>query len=333
MLSPEFAAPDTIDPLVLWLIVIVADALFGGLPGLRHALAVPLVAVDRITVWFDRKLNREQRSVANRLLRGALAVCVLALAASAVGWAVALLARSVPSGWLIEAVAIACLILQRRMIDPVRKVASALAAHDLDAGRAALSGIVSYDSAGLDAHTVARGTVEAGTARFCDGVVASAFWYLLLGLPGLCAYRTINVVADRLGDASPRHHAFGLAAARLDEVLGVLPGLIAGAILCAAAVFVPSASPITAFTVWLQSIRGRSLLNSGRALGAVAGALGVALAGPRRLEGAEARDGWIGEGRARVVASDVVRAVILLVVACIIAATLLAAMVVLRGLD
>jgi len=327
----DSAARDALDPLVLWLIVIVADALFGGLPGLRRALSLPLAAVDQATAWLDRKLNRERRSVANRLLRGLLIVCVLVLAAAAAGRIVAALARSIPSGWLIEAAALACLILQRRVIDPMRTVARALAGHDLDAGRAALSGLVLYDSAGVDTHAVARGTVEVGTARFCDGVVAAVFWYLLLGLPGICAYRAINVIADRIGDGAPRHEAFGLAAKRLDEVVGALPGLIAGGLLCLSAFFVPGAKPAQAFEGWLGSFRGRNLFDSGRALGVVGGALDLALAAPRRAR-ASAGAGRVTQGRAQATATDVVRAAILLVTGSLIAAAALAAMFVLHGL-
>lgn len=332
MLSPASASLDTIDPLILWLIVIVADALFAGLPGLRTALAVPLRFVDRATSWLDRKLNREQRSIASRLYRGALLVCVLALAAYGAGWVVAGAARALPYSWPLEAVAIACLILQRRIIDPVRRIAGCLAGHDLDAARAALSRIVAYDSAGLDEHAVARGAVEAGAENLCDGVVAAAFWYLLLGLPGLCVWRTVNVIAHRIGHPSPRFAAFGLTAARLDEVLGLLPALITGMVLVIAAVFVPSAGPARACRVWLRTLRRGGVLDSSRAHGAVAGALGLTLAGPRRLDGRVIGAKWVGDGRARVSAPDVVRAVILFTVVCMIAAAFLAAMVVARGL-
>ncbi len=332
MLSPASAPLEPIDPLILWLVVIVADALFAGLPGLRTALALPLRFVDRTTLWLDRKLNRAQRSIANRLCRGALLVCVLALAAYGAGWVVAAAARALPYGWPLEAVAIACLILQRRMIDPLRRIAGCLAVHDLDAARAALARLVAYEGAGLDAHTVARGAVEAGAAKLCDGVVAAAFWYLLLGLPGLCVWRTVNVIADRIGHPSPRFAAFGLTAARLDEALGLLPALITGMILVMAAVFVPSAGPATAFGVWLRSLRRGGVLDSGRAQGAAAGALGLALAGPRRLDGRVSGAAWVGDGRARVGAPEVLRAVLLFAVACVIAAAFLAAMVVARGL-
>lgn len=332
-LNPASASSGAIDPLILWLLVIVADALFAGLPGVRAVLALPLAVVDRMTRFLDRKLNREQRSVANRLLRGAVMVCVLGLVAYAAGRALADLARMLPYGWLLEAAAIACLILQRRLIDPVRTVARTLATHDLDAARAVLAAITPYDSAGLDEHAVARGAVEACAARFCDGVVAPAFWYLLAGLPGLCVLRTINVAADSIGHPSPRHAAFGLVAARLDDVLSLFPGLIAGAVLVIASVFVPSARPAGAFRVWLAAAASRRALDAGRAQGAVAGALGLTLAGPRRLDGAVIGAAWIGEGRARVTAQDVGRAVRLLLVACMLAATFLAAMVVVRGLE
>lgn len=332
MLSPQATPPSIIDPLILWLIVVVADALFAGLPVLGSALGLPLALVRRAAMWFDYKLNREQRSEANRLLRGALMVCVMALAAWTVGWFLASIARSLPHGWIIEAAVIAGLILQRRMIDPVRRIARALASQDIDAARVALSRIVSYDSAGLDAHAVARGAVEAGAARFQTGVIAAAFWYLLLGLPGLCVSRTVNVIADCIGDASPRHAAFGLAAARLDEVLGLLPALLAGLTVVAASAFVPSASAAASYSVWSRSLRQPGVLIKGRAEGAMAGALGLALSSPRRPTGAGIGDGWIGDGKARIGATDVVRAVLLLMVACMIAATFLAAIVVARGL-
>jgi adenosylcobinamide-phosphate synthase len=319
------------DALVVLLIVLVADALLAGLPGLRTLLALPLALVARAAGWFDRKLNRDERSVANRLLRGALVVCAVAVLAFTAGRLIHLAAGALPYGWMIEAAAIACLIAQRRLVDHLRAVARALADDDLAAGRAALAGMVTYETNRLDAHAVARGAIEAAAAKFCDGLIATMFWYLLTGLPGLCVTRAVNILADRIGHPSPRYVAFGLVASRLDSALSLLPALVAGAVLAAASSFVPAASPVQAFRVWLRHLGEHKALDAGRGQAAVAGALGLTLAGPRRTDGGAVGGDRVGQGRVRATARDVGRAVLLILVAWVITAGALAAMVVARG--
>lgn len=320
------------DPLFLWLIVLAADGLFAALPGLRAVLAAPLALIDRLIGWFDARLNREKRSSASRTLRGALVVLVLALAAWVAGVVLAGLARGLPGGWLIEAVVLVCLIYQRRLIAQARQVAESLAAGDLSAARNALAPMAGFETGTEDEFAIARGTVEAAATRFNDGVVAAAFWYFLLGLPGLCAWRTINVAAARIGRATPRLAAFGQFAARLNDVLGFVPGIISGAVLSLASVFVPSASPARAFAGWFGALHPRHVLGNRVCRGPMAGALGLTLSAPRpRLDGT-ADEGWVGDGRARVTTRDVGRALFLLVVACLIAAALIAGLVMARVL-
>ena len=139
------------------------------------------------------------------------------------GAAVQALARAVPAGWLIEAAAVLSLIFQRRLVDAIRAVMGALGKGDLSAARNALAALAGHDTRGLDEVAVARGAVESAATRFSDGVVGAAFWYLLLGLPGLCIFRTANVIAARIGHPTPRHAAFGATAARIDDVLALLP--------------------------------------------------------------------------------------------------------------
>ncbi|WP_163981043.1 CobD/CbiB family cobalamin biosynthesis protein, partial [Raoultella ornithinolytica] len=76
--------------------------------------------------------------------------------------------------------------------DHVRPVARALAEGDLPAAREAVGRIVGRDTAALDEAGVARAAIESLAESFCDGVVAPAFWLLLLGLPGAWTYKAIN---------------------------------------------------------------------------------------------------------------------------------------------
>lgn len=320
-----------IHTLALWLIVLAADALLGGIPGLRRALEAPLAAVAVLGGWFERRLNRPGRSDANRTVRGAVVATVVVALAWAAGAGVRALSVALPDGGIVEGIAVACMLTQRRLVDRVRAVAAALAAGDLGAARSALRGQLPYCTTALDAHAAARGGAEAAAARFSDGVVGAAFWYLLAGLPGLFAYRAVGALALRIGRPGESRVAFGLAAVRLDGALTMGPGLIAGLLIVLAAPFVPGARPGAALRLWLRDARARPVDGAGRAEGAMAGALGIALGGPRPSPDGPVSGGWIGEGRARADAADVRRAAGLLIVACLIAAAAIAAPIVVAG--
>ena len=175
--------------------------------------------------------------------------------------------------------------------------------------------LVRYDTAGLDEFAVSRAAIEGGAARFAERLMGTVFWYLLLGLPGLLIYRANGAIADVIGRPSSRHVAFGFVPARLDDVLSLIPALVAGPVLILSALFVPKSSPTAALQVWIQDLADRFLKSGYRGEGAMAGALGVALGGPRLFDGASLPGKWIGAGRARATDSDVDRALFLMAIA------------------
>ena len=311
-------------PLVLWLIVTGTDAIFGGLPGLRSLLDAPLAIVAGLGRWLDGRLNRARRSEASRRIRGLIVALFVAVPAGLAGAALADLAHDLPYGWLVEAATVLCLLGQRRPIDGARHVAAALGGGDLDRARRLLVPLVRYETATLDAYGIARGAVEACAGRLAEGLVGSALSYVFLGLPGLCAFRAVNALAQVIGRPSPRQAAFGFAARRLDDALTLIPALVAGALFVFAAVFTPSANPLRALRTWLADVRARAAA-AGRAEGAVAGALGLSLGGPRPYDDGVQPGSWIGDGRARTAVADIRRAVLLATVMALLVATLVAA--------
>jgi adenosylcobinamide-phosphate synthase len=100
----------------------------------------------------------------------------------------------------------------------------------------------------LDAHVVARAAIESLAENFSDAVVAPVFWYLLLGLPGLFAYKMANTLDSMIGHRTPRYRSFGSAAARFDDAINLAPARISGLLLTAAAVFVKNGRPDRAGT-------------------------------------------------------------------------------------
>jgi len=209
-------------------------------------------------------------------------------------------------------------------------VARGLRQGGLPAGRAAVAHIVGRDPNSLDEHGVARAALESLFENFADGVVAPAFWYVIAGLPGLFVCKAVNTLDSMIGHRSPRYRAFGAAAAHLDTALNFIPARLAGVIIAAAAAFAPTAAPLAAFRVMFRDAAKHRSVNAGWPEGAAAGALKLALAGPRRYGRELVDDAWIGDGRRGADAADIRRGLFLFVMACLIHAMLVGGLIVAR---
>ncbi len=306
------------DPLVLLLIALVLEAYIGDAAFLFGRLPHPVALIGKFVGVLERKLNREHRSQMDRAVRGFLLVIVVAAAAAAVGWGVAWLSQNHDFGFMVELTLLVLLLAQRGLYDHVRAVAVALKTDGLDAGRVAVAHIVGRDPLQLDEYGVSRAGLESLAENFCDGVVAPAFWYLLFGMPGLLAYKAINTMDSMIGYTTPQYRAFGMAAARMDDIANLIPARLAGLFLVIAAFFAPGARPGKAAKVMLRDSGKHRSMNAGWPEAAMAGAFDLALAGPRRYRERVADDPWIGDGRARARPEDIRRGLYLYLVACLV---------------
>ena len=105
--------PSLSDPLLLLLVGLAIDALFGDMRTVFRFVPHPVVLAGRAISFFDRKLNRPQRTERTRRERGVLAVVALVGGAAAIGWLIQALCRGRPVGALIEAFLIGILVAQR----------------------------------------------------------------------------------------------------------------------------------------------------------------------------------------------------------------------------
>ncbi len=313
-------APPAHDPLLLLLVGLAIDAVAGDMPALFAFIPHPVVLAGRAIASFERKLNRATRSDRSRRERGIVTVVVLVGAAYGVGWAVDFLCRGSLAGGAVEALAIGILVAQRGLYLHVAAVAAALQQGGLMAGRQAVSRIVGRDPARLDQHGVVRAAIESLAENFSDGVVAPVFWYLLLGLPGLFAYKMANTLDSMIGHRTERYRAFGWAAARFDDALNLVPAPLSGLLLVAASLFAGNTSSIRALVVMLRDGRKHHSPNAGWPEAAMAGALGLALAGPRHYVEGVVNDPWLGDGTARPLPAAIGRALRLYSLACLLLA-------------
>lgn len=306
------------DSLFLLFMALALDAVTGEMAWLFRWLPHPVVVIGRTIAALDKRLNKPALPETDRKTRGVVLVGLLAVAAVAVGGAIAFVARAIPHAWLLEVFFAALLVAQRGLFDHVDDVARALDHNGLEAGRFAVSRIVGRDPQSLDEHGIARAAIESLAENFSDAVVAPVFWYVLLGLPGLLLYKTVNTLDSMVGYRNDKYRAFGWASARLDDWMNLIPARLSGLILALAAVFTTKGRPIRALRTMMTDARFHQSPNSGWPEAAMAGALDLALGGPRKYPGLVVDQKWIGSGRAKITVPDMDRALHLFSTACLI---------------
>jgi adenosylcobinamide-phosphate synthase len=143
-----------------------------------------------------------------------------------------------------------------------------------------------------------------------DGVVAPAFWFAVAGLPGLFAYKMLNTADSMIGHMSERHQDFGRFAAKFDDAANWIPARLTGLLICAAAALACGAGRGgTALAVMLRDARLHRSPNAGWPEAAMAGALGLALGGPRQYGDARFNEPQLnGAGRRNAGVEDISRA-------------------------
>ena len=312
------------DPFALALAALLVDAVTGDPPALYRRVPHPVAVVGRGIEILEARLNDPALPDARRLVRGAAAALLVIAAAAGAGALVHALASAAPAGALFEAIAASVLVAYRGLRDHVGEVVRGLESGLADA-RAAVSHLVGRDPASLDGPGVARAGVESLAENFADGVVAPLFWYVLLGFPGLLAYKAINTLDSMIGHRDPRYRWFGRVAARVDDAANWIPARLAAALLAGAALALPGASARGALRTAFRDARRHRSVNAGWPEAAMAGALGFSVAGPRRYGGRTVEDAWMGDGRSDLDSKDVRAALRHYVAATALLAVLLAA--------
>ncbi len=256
-------------------LAIAMDLLLGEPPNRWH----PVAWMGTLLAWGRRRFDRG--SPPSLLVGGALLVGVVAALAGLAGWALSGAVRpwGLP-GVILEAMALKSMISLRDLLRACRRVSEALGRGDLVEARHLVGRhLVSRPTAALDAGRVASATVESASENLTDAFVAPLVCYLALGLGGACVYRAVNTADAMLGYREGTLEYFGKVAARLDDLLNLIPARLAALAIVGAA----GLSGEDARGAWRTMRREHGETpspNAGWTMSAMAGALGITLEKP-----------------------------------------------------
>ena len=298
------------------------DLLLGDPARLPH----PVVWFGKMISFGEHQLNRG----GHRMMKGAVMAVALIVAVFAVTW---LLRRSVyqlPSygkalGIGLDAVFIFYCLAGTTLIREVRQVFLALD-RSLDEGRRQVARIVGRDTTGLTAQEVRTAALETLAENLSDGVIAPLFWYMLLGVPGMMAYKMVNTLDSMIGYKTERYKDFGCWAAHIDDVANFIPARLTALLMVAAA-----GKPQLATFVWKNGRRHASP-NSGWPEAALAGILDCRFGGPHYYFGQLFDKPYIGENDRLLTTDDMKKAVRVNRTAEILMVLLVAASLVIRSI-
>ncbi len=296
------------DPIVIAFAVLLFDLLIGDPAWLYRRVPHPIVPIGNFIGWLEKHFHSKAATKSAQFIAGvALSILVIA-AAGSVSAGLSELLNQIPMGGLIMAVLASSLIACKGLYQAVAKVRDGLNI-SLEGGRDAVRHIVGRDPESLNEAGVARAAIESLAENFLDGTVSPLFWFVLFGLPGLLIYKAINTLDSMIGHRNERYEYFGKFAARLDDAANYIPARLTGVLIAACSVFLPKADVGAAFRVLFQDAAKHKSMNAGWQEAAMAGALGISLAGPRQYGGKLTPDDWMNAaGRKECGAEDITHA-------------------------
>lgn len=272
------------------------DRWWGDPSGLPH----PIVAFGRLIAWGERLLNKGE----HRFLKGTLwTLFCVAAAYGLSGLSLWLSGKlSVYAELLVATLCVFYGLAARTLEQEVLAVFRAVD-EELETGRRQVARIVGRDTSHLSAQQVRTAALETLAENLSDGVVAPLFWYALLGVPGMLAYKMVNTLDSMIGYKNDRYRAFGCFAARLDDVANYLPArLTALLMLCVSGC-------LSRWRFLLAYGPKHASPNSGYPEAALAAILDCRFGGPNYYFGERVEKPYIGTADRELTAADVHRAI------------------------
>ena len=267
----------------------IADAIIGDPVWLPH----PIVLFGKVIGRMERWLNK------GSLMTVVLIAAVFAAFFYLFKWVDSI---NVFLGMAVKAIFVCYGLAGTTLVREVRDVFRAVD-RSLEEGRRQVSRIVGRDTSQLSAQEVRTAALETLAENLSDGVIAPLFWYMLLGVPGMMAYKMVNTLDSMIGYKTERYKDFGCWAAHIDDVANYVPARLSALLM----VMVAGRPRLAPFVSWFG--RQQSSPNSGYPEAALAGILDCRFGGPHVYHGERFDSPYIGTNARQLTNDDMEKAV------------------------
>ncbi|HUN59390.1 MAG TPA: adenosylcobinamide-phosphate synthase CbiB [Candidatus Binataceae bacterium] len=261
-------------PAGLIIVVVALDASCGDPAWLPH----PVRIIGRAIEAGDQYLHNN--TAGGDLIRGALLAMAVILLAGLTTWAV-IAASQLFSFYIgiLAAVLIAwTTIAARGLDDAAQKVEHYLRVSDEDSARQSIRDLAGRDALTLDRLGLIRAAIESVAENSSDGIIAPLLFLVVAGPVGAITYKAINTLDSMIGYTNSRYLYFGRVAARLDDLVNLVPSRLTAISIGLAAGFVTGRMSKSIRTLLADGSKHESP-NAGYPEAAMAGALGIELGG------------------------------------------------------
>lgn len=263
------------------------------------SLPHPIVGFGKVISWLEHRLNRGLHRVA----KGALSAVGLIIAV----YLVTLLIENMlsPYQWVkcgFEAVIIFYCLAGTTLVREVRGVFAAVD-RSVEEGRRQVARIVGRDTNMLSAQEIRTAALETLAENLSDGVIAPLFWYMLLGVPGMLAYKMINTLDSMTGYRNERFRDYGRWAAKIDDAANYIPARLT------AFLMVVASGRLSLLSFVIRYGKCHASPNSGYPEAALAGILDCRFGGSHDYFGETVYKPYIGENPRLLTTADMVKSI------------------------
>lgn len=205
----------------------ILDRLFGDPTTIPH----PVIWFGKAIAFCERNFNNG----INKSLKGGVCAVLLITTVFLVSYhLLKLLSFCIILKIVVESILVFYCLAGKTLILEVKQVFEAVD-ESVDEGRKQVGRIVGRDTSNLSAQEIRTSALETLAENLNDGVVAPLFWFALLGVPGMLAYKMINTLDSMIGYKNERYKEFGMTAAKIDDVANYFPARLTALLMIIAA--------------------------------------------------------------------------------------------------
>ncbi|MCD5410282.1 MAG: adenosylcobinamide-phosphate synthase CbiB [Clostridiales bacterium] len=292
-----------------YLIVLVLDLVFGDPNWLMHPVQVIGMLVNRLELFFRKNATKISLKIKG---------LILVLIVSGLSYLIPYLILNIP---YINAFAWYYFAWTGISVHSLYKHSNRVLkglSNNLESGQRALSMIVSRETNSLSETEVIKATVETVAENTSDGIIAPLFYLFIGGVPLMMMYKAVNTMDAMIGYKSDKYIDFGYFAAKLDDLMNLIPARITAALLVVSA-FVLKLDDMRAIDAIIKDAKKHASPNAGYPESAVAGALNIQLGGPSYYHGKLYDKASLGEPMREIEIVDIKKAQKMMIIAALFA--------------